>query len=179
MRNKENLRKWAREYYQKRKNESCYQSKKRENAKKYYLSHKKQCDERRKKYFETHKEYYRQYRREWRWQNPNGIYSCLKLGAKRRNLLFELNKNDFVNWYIGQEKVCFYCHRNIEKIDEKNDFFAKRSKRLTIDRLDNLKGYTIGNIVLCCYRCNSIKGDFFSKNEMIKIGKIIQEKCTS
>lgn len=48
--------------------------------------------------------------------------------------------------------------------------------RLTIDRKNNNGNYCIDNIVLACYRCNTIKGDFFTEQEMLKIGKIIKER---
>lgn len=49
----------------------------------------------------------------------------------------------------------------------------KGVKRLTIDRKDNKIGYIIDNMVLCCFRCNSTKSDFFTFEEMLKIGKKI------
>ena len=42
-----------------------------------------------------------------------------------------------------------------------SDSMNSKAKRLTIDRLDNSRGYSLDNIVWCCYRCNAIKGDFF------------------
>ena len=177
MRNKQNLNDWQKAYYHKRKNEPEYKLKRQKSARRYYSLNKKRYAENRKKYFEKNKDYYRQYRREYRWNNPVGIYSVVMGGAKRRNLLVEITKEQFVSWYVGAEKTCFYCHRTTEQVDERNDYFAKRSKRLTVDRLNNDTGYSIDNIVLCCYRCNMIKGDFFTKDEMLEIGKIIQKKC--
>jgi hypothetical protein len=37
-----------------------------------------------------------------------------------------------------------------------------------IDRLDNTKGYTIDNIVPCCYKCNVLKKDF-TIDSMVKV----------
>ena len=50
--------------------------------------------------------------------------------------------------------------------------------RLTIDRKDNDRGYTIDNIVLSCNRCNMIKGNFFNEQDMLKIGKIVMRKSS-
>jgi len=41
--------------------------------------------------------------------------------------------------------------------------------RLTIDRIDNKKGYIKGNICLACARCNLIKSNILSFNETREI----------
>ena len=48
--------------------------------------------------------------------------------------------------------------------------------RETNDRMDNSLGYSISNIALSCQRCNNIKGNFFTYDEMVKIGRIIRKK---
>jgi len=63
-------------------------------------------------------------------------------GAKKRNLDFGLNKDDF---YKLIENACYYCD---SISDGKNG----------IDRIDNNIGYINGNIVSCCYVCNMMKG---------------------
>ena len=108
--------------------------------------------------------------------SEKGIYSTLKCGAKRRNIPMGMTRDEFVEWYKKQKQVCIYCKRSVDEIREKLDFLAKRMKRMTIDRLDNSAGYYFDNMGLCCYRCNAIKGDFFTKDEMLKIGKIIHDK---
>lgn len=49
---------------------------------------------------------------------------------------------------------CPYCHCEM-------NYTNKGTKRLpnqvTIQRINNTLGHTIGNIVLCCYHCNVIK----------------------
>ena len=58
---------------------------------------------------------------------------------------------------------------------------AKKSGRLgkqASDRIDNSKGYERGNLALACLRCNAIKNNYFTKEEMLIIGKIIHDKIT-
>ena len=179
-RNIENQRRWAREYYHKRKIDQKYRAMKRMSAQKYYQANKEKCLEWRKKYWERNKEKYRKYRREYRHNNPIGIYSVIKdgvmrNGCKRKDLL-KISKEDFVRWYNQAEKICFYCKRTLDEIGKEGDRLNRKVNRLTIDRTDNLRGYELGNIVLCCMRCNAIKSDYFTKEEMLKIGKIIYDK---
>ena len=88
-----------------------------------------------------------------------------------------MEKTEFMFWYDNQEKKCHYCKRILDEIlADTEDSLNRRVRRLSIDRIDNSKGYTIDNIVLCCFRCNYTKSDFFTEKEMLKIGKIIQNK---
>lgn len=175
---KEQRQQWQRNYYQKRKTEPDYIKQKKDNAKRYYQSHKKECSARRKAYFESHKEQYRKYRREYRYNNPVGIYSVIKDGlnskGNKRSILLKISKNDFVKWYNSQEKICHYCKRTFEQTLD--DSLNNKVHRFTIDRIDNKKGYEDGNLALSCYRCNAIKNNYFTENEMMMIGKIINEK---
>lgn len=178
--NKEQSNNWQREYYQKRKNDPDYLKRKREAAKKYYEKNKDKCLLRGKKYFKDNKEKYNKYRREYRYNNPIGIYSVIKDGVKKngssRRTLLKISKEDFVKWYNEQEKVCFYCGRTLEEIKKEDDRVNRGINRFSIDRTDNKKGYEIGNMVLSCMRCNAIKSDYFTKEEMLLIGRIIHDK---
>jgi hypothetical protein len=83
----------------------------------------------------------------------NRTYSKYKKGAKKRNLIFDLTKEEFMN--LTQEN-CYYCdikpHR-VQKKEPDNGSFIYNG----IDRLDNTKGYTIDNCVPCCSICNYAK----------------------
>ena len=46
-----------------------------------------------------------------------------------------------------------------------------RISRLSIDCMDNKRGYTKGNLVLSCHRCNYTKNDAFTHEQMLYIGK--------
>ena len=50
----------------------------------------------------------------------------------------------------------------------------KPTYRFSIDRKKNGIGYSLDNIVLACSRCNSIKSDYFTEEEMLKIGNFIE-----
>lgn len=175
-RNKENLNKWQREYYQKRKLDPTYKAKRKASAQKYYQENKTKIQARQRRYLKKNREQYRAYRRDYKCFNPRGIFSSLKSGAKRRGIVVVFTIDEFEKWWNKQPQICFYCKRTFELIKSLNDSVNKRAKRLTIDRIDNQRAYSFKNIRLACYRCNQIKGDYFTEPEMLKIGKIINAK---
>lgn len=140
-----------------------------------------------RKYRNDNREKIRKYQRKWVRNNPEkrkkvqkrynaslkGIYFILKWCCKRRGVKFDWKREDFIKWYKSQKKVCFYCGVK-EKDYVKN---KKHKNRLEFDRLVPSLGYKSGNVVLCCSRCNIIKSDFFTKDEMLEIAdKFIKPK---
>lgn len=67
-----------------------------------------------------------------------------------------------IEWFIKNvfEKVCAYCSTD---------------QKLGADRKDNSKGHTLDNIVPACYRCNTMRQDHFTHEEMLKIGAFVRE----
>lgn len=139
--------------------------------KKDYKKNPKKYKDRNKKYRLKNIEYYNKYRREWRYKRPEGIWEVLKQGAIKRKKLLNIKREDFILWWNKQQQICFYCGVSINKLKELKDSTSSWCNRLTIDRIDNKKPYQIDNIVLACRRCNMIKGDFFTYEEMKEIGE--------
>lgn len=103
---------------------------------------------------------------------PEGIYSALKGGQRyyqKKPVI--ISKKSFIDWYNSQPRQCVYCDLREEDIHNLNDPRNNKSARLTIDRMNNDEGYSIDNMVLACHRCNEIKTDFFSYEEMREIGQ--------
>jgi hypothetical protein len=136
--------------------------------KEYYQKHKDKIKTYSAKYKENHKQKIYD-----RYISSSGIYHTLKGSAKARNIYFNISKEEFINWYDSQKKKCYYCERTLLQIQK--DIYG-HNKRFTIDRRDNSRGYELDNIVLACYRCNDIKGCYFTEQEMLEIGKIIKKK---
>lgn len=108
-----------------------------------------------------------------KWANTaSGIYTTLKNRGRKD---FDLSKNDFVKWYEKQEKKCTYCMFTLDEIRLLPYPYNRKNglTKLSIDRKDNNVGYTIENITLSCFTCNTIKNNFLSYEEMKKIGKTI------
>ena len=49
------------------------------------------------------------------------------------------------------------------------------SNGVGLDRIDNSKGYVIGNVVPCCGNCNRIKCHILSYAEMVAVGKLLDD----
>lgn len=85
-------------------------------------------------------------------------YNIYKKNAKRRNINFNLSKEEFYNL---TSKECYYCG---EKIKEYNG----------IDRIDSVKGYELNNCVSCCEICNKMKSNYNKEEWILHMKKIIK-----
>lgn len=104
-------------------------------------------------------------------KTPKGIYKTLKRNAIKRGLEL-LSQDEFLLWYVQEPKECCFC--GIPEPIENNlftDIFGRKTKRLSVDRKESSVGYIRGNLSLCCIRCNIIKSNFFSQEEMLSIGE--------
>ena len=68
-------------------------------------------------------------------------------------------------------RTCHYCGSMV--------FWQKYGTRngrqgYNLDRKDSAKGYSFGNCVVCCKRCNTGKGNLFTYEEWKKIGDLIR-----
>jgi hypothetical protein len=102
--------------------------------------------------------------------SPKRIFEILQYNAKKRNISVNFNEIEFTAWWNKSPNNCYYCKREIHSA---NEFFGKNMGRLSVDRIDNQKGYEIDNIVKACWLCNRIKADIFTQDEMMEIGKVI------
>jgi len=93
-----------------------------------------------------------------------GYYLKLKNNAAKRKHEFDIDKLEFLIWLEAQEKKCHYCGVLLTK-------GGNRMSALSFDRKDNGRDYTLDNLALCCYSCNSVKGNVFTEYEMIEIGQ--------
>lgn len=81
-----------------------------------------------------------------------------------------ISREDFIKWYDNEPKYCVYCGLSEDRMSEVDDFYNSKGKKLSVDAKDNTLGYIEGNLALACHRCNGIKSDFFSYQEMLEIG---------
>jgi hypothetical protein len=137
--------------------------------KKYLDSRCKDCSRKlSREYRKEHAEKFRDTQRKWT-QTPKGAYKSLKNST--RGHLVKITQEKFVEWYQSQPRTCFYCGIAEPELQQIKDAYNNKTYRLSIDRVDSTKDYEEGNLVLCCLRCNHIKGDFFTQSEMVEIGQ--------
>lgn len=111
-------------------------------------------------------------------KTASGIYT----GIKGRTKFYKINnrehykpllisRENFVEWYNSQVKECAYCDIPEELLYIIRTQFDRRVKRLGVDCKDNNEGYTLDNMVLACHRCNFIKLNLFSFEQMREIAQ--------
>lgn len=107
----------------------------------------------------------------WRG-TPTSIYTSM---VGRVNFYHKtkicISKEEFLEWYHSQPKLCVYCDIPEEKAIIWKKIFNHRSTKLSIDRKNAFGNYEAGNIVLCCYTCNIIKSNVLSYDEMRYVGQ--------
>ena len=106
-------------------------------------------------------------------ETPKGLYSALKGRVKwtKKNetrfykpLLME--RDEFIGWYINEPKICCYCDLPEEHLWAMQEDFDRRVLRLEFECKDNDRGYSLDNIALACHRCNFIKNNILTYDEM-------------
>ena len=109
---------------------------------------------------------------EWS-KTPSGIYTSLKSRIKhakkyrvREVKPFNVTRKEFIEWYENTPKQCVYCDLPEEEMWAMQEDFDRRVKRLELDCANNKLGYEIGNIMLACHRCNFIKNNILTYEEM-------------
>jgi len=75
--------------------------------------------------------------------NLDGYFLSYLKSAKKRNIGFELSKEQFGALIV---KACHYCGESIE------------GEVIGVDRMDSAREYTTKNCVPCCKTCNFMKG---------------------
>lgn len=71
---------------------------------------------------------------------PNGRWISYRAGARNRDIPFELTPEQFAQFW---RRPCTYCGEAVETIG--------------LDRIDNARGYELGNVAPCCAPCNRAK----------------------
>jgi hypothetical protein len=67
---------------------------------------------------------------------------------------------------------CHYCKSALTW--SPYNIIERKTCRHNIDRMDNDKGYSRDNCVVCCARCNRAKSNHFTYDEWKSIGRLIQ-----
>lgn len=111
-------------------------------------------------------------------KTASGRYTSIKSRQKfyKKNQAYRhkpvlISREDFIKWCEAQPKHCVYCGLTEEGLSKVDDFYNNKGSKLSVDAKNNDLGYVVGNLVLACHRCQGIKSDFFSYEEMLEIGQ--------
>jgi hypothetical protein len=85
--------------------------------------------------------------------------ASIKASAKHRGIAFDLSRSEYEEIIAGG--VCEYCGFGLPKMGG-------------VDRKDNSLGYIRDNCVPCCMVCNQAKSNYFTFDEMLRIGAVIR-----
>ena len=96
-----------------------------------------------------------------------GRFNRLRDAASSQYTNFNIDPWDFIRWYESQPQTCYYCGAELTKGKDRKHKLTDE----TFDRKDNARGYTMDNIALACRRCNLMKGDWLTEQQMLEIAR--------
>jgi len=100
--------------------------------------------------------------------NMRATIKGYKNGAKTRGVNYELTDKQFKE--ITQQD-CYYCGAKPNNISDRKGFNGNYIYN-GLDRVDNIKGYTMDNVVPCCRFCNYAKNNHTLKEFKVWIKKV-------
>lgn len=100
------------------------------------------------------------------------LYNKLKRSADRRRYNQVMSFEEFLT--LTKETACHYCGAELQWSAYSSTLGKINGAMYNLDRKDNNLGYTKDNVVPCCRRCNWGKGDMFTYEQWVQIGKVIQ-----
>ena len=80
----------------------------------------------------------------------------IKQAAPKKNTIFDISKEDFIEQYKNQNGLCFYTDLPMVCLWG----YGKQRNAMSVDKIIPTLGYVKGNIVFCLNRINMAKHDF-------------------
>jgi hypothetical protein len=97
------------------------------------------------------------HRKKWK-RSPHARFWRLRQGAEKRGIPVEISFEDYVELTSGS---CHYCFGPLPEFGG------------GLDRLDNAAGYIKGNVGPCCTRCNKLKSNILTPDQMIAVATVL------
>jgi hypothetical protein len=92
-------------------------------------------------------------------EKPHNRHKYAKNAARVRGLEWTITEADHLEIF---KMPCHYCEGLLN------------TKGCALDRINDIEGYHINNVVPCCGRCNRVRHDYFTYEEMIILGQTIK-----
>jgi hypothetical protein len=126
------------------------------------------CITQHREYSSRHREQIKAYQRKYTHGSitarlSDRFHALCRNSVKRGRKKPDFSRAEFREWVLSQPKHCFYCHSPINFMDSS----------ATIDRLVNTQPYKLDNICVSCRRCNRVKGEYLTWNEMRAVAKFL------
>lgn len=110
-----------------------------------------------KHYKQSNRDKMNSYNRKYYKENK---YFAAKKFASRKNKTFNLSEELYLSLL---DCGCYYCGtKNLETYG------------ISLDRIDNLKGYTEDNVIPCCGKCNRLRGDQLTVKETYELIQLLK-----
>jgi hypothetical protein len=101
------------------------------------------------------------------------LYNTMRKSARTRGWKVSLTYKQFVRYTTVLR--CYYCKGEVTWNSYScNNLRGSGSRSYNLDRMDDKKGYTKHNVVVCCGRCNRAKSNLFTFAEWVAVGRVIQ-----
>jgi len=144
---------------------------KKRNRKEYFKNYRRKNKERirdrdkkyRKRYYDENREYYKEYSKRYN--------QTTKARLKRKYYTYKFtDKRDNLSTTIDFSFDDFLCLLSINRC-----VYCGSTTNLGLDRIDNTKGHSKDNVLVCCLRCNALRSNKFTVNEMKQIGQVLRK----
>lgn len=104
-------------------------------------------------------------------------WSSYKQQDKKNNIFHDdyfIHFDDMIKKMVSSKMLCYYCACDCLFLYED----SYQDTQWTLDRIDNNKGHTDSNTVICCLKCNLSRGnihhDRFVESKKIRIVRKIE-----
>jgi transcription elongation factor Elf1 len=100
------------------------------------------------------------------------IYNELK-NHRNKDVEFNISFDEFKKAILSSE--CHYCNTALVYNKHSREWGKGLTRAHQLDRKDNTKGYTLDNVVPCCWTCNRLKSDAFTYEEFCMLSPMLKE----
>ena len=100
-------------------------------------------------------------------------YNTLVRNSKDRGINCSLTYEDYLKFI--DVKTCQYCGSPIKWEPYQGRQNGNRATACNLDRKSTNDGYTVSNLCVCCWNCNTVKNNIFSYDEMMELGITIRK----
>lgn len=99
----------------------------------------------------------------------NRLYCSYRRAAQVHGREFDLTKLQFENII---EQTCFYCGERPKPPQTRHESVKIKFVCNGLDRVDTTGGYTLSNVVACCFICNRAKSTLSTEDFLAWIEKV-------